>query len=161
MMSTFGNFLNTLRTREASAKGRLDELRAELEGIQKLVRALEDLESTTPPEVLNLIAQNVAANIALTKTTTLNPNAASPEVIASAARAALLDAMRPMKRGELVRELEARGIILTGRDKNKNLGTILWRKPKMFVHLDKLGYWLTDRELPQIYKPALAEDREP
>ncbi len=47
-----------------------------------------------------------------------------------------------MKRGELVKALEAKGVLLLGKDKNKNLGTILWRYSDTFEHINKLGYWV-------------------
>ena len=58
-----------------------------------------------------------------------------------------------MKRGELVAELEMRGFPLAGTDKNKNLGTILWRHSRDFVHLEKFGYWLRDVPLEGVYSP--------
>jgi len=77
----------------------------------------------------------------------------SPDAIASEVRQLLLDAKRPMTRGQIVRELETRGIPLSGKDKNKNLGTILWRHKHQFVQLPKLGYWLRDLPLEGVYTP--------
>ncbi|MCC3244838.1 hypothetical protein LG047_05820 [Methylocystis sp. WRRC1] len=77
----------------------------------------------------------------------------TPKEVADHARSALLDAKRPMKRGALVRELERRGVPLAGRDKNKNLGTILWRHADQFVSLPKLGYWVKDVPLEGVYSP--------
>lgn len=76
-----------------------------------------------------------------------------PAEIASAVRRVLLDANRPMRRGELVAELEKLGTPLGGVDRNKNLGTILWRHKNQFIQLDKLGYWLKDVPLEGIYTP--------
>jgi len=76
-----------------------------------------------------------------------------PRDIALAARDALLAANRPMDRGELVAELEKRGIPLAGKDKNKNLGTIIWRHPELFVRVGNLGYWVKDVEIPGVYTP--------
>jgi hypothetical protein len=76
-----------------------------------------------------------------------------PAIVVSVAREVLLEAGKPMKRGELVRAIEAKGIALTGKDKNKNLGTILWRHPELFVNLDELGYWPKDVPLEGVYAP--------
>jgi hypothetical protein len=77
----------------------------------------------------------------------------SPREIASAVRDVLLDAKRPMRRGEIVSALEARGVPLGGKDKNKNVGTIIWRHPQQFISLERLGYWLRDVPLPGVYSP--------
>ncbi|PWB83516.1 MAG: hypothetical protein C3F11_06190 [Methylocystaceae bacterium] len=76
-----------------------------------------------------------------------------PEDVAAAVRATLLEVGRPMKRGELVAELMSRQIPLSGKDKNKNLGTIIWRHPQHFVSLEGLGYWVRDVPLPGVYTP--------
>lgn len=65
-----------------------------------------------------------------------------PIEIANVTKTVLLAAKRPMKRGELVKALEAKGVLLLGKDKNKNLGTILWRYSDTFEHINKLGYWV-------------------
>jgi hypothetical protein len=77
----------------------------------------------------------------------------APADVAATVRVILSETRRPMKRGELVHELERRGIPMAGKDKNKNLGTILWRHSAEFVHFEKLGYWLKDAPLPGFYEP--------
>jgi hypothetical protein len=74
-----------------------------------------------------------------------------PEEIVRFARNALLKNGRPLKRGALVRVLEAEGVPLAGKDKAKNLGTILWRNLDQFVSLDKLGYWPRDISIKGVY----------
>lgn len=54
---------------------------------------------------------------------------------------------RPMKRGELVKVLEARGFTIAGSDKNKVFGTNIWRSGK-FRHVHGEGYWPVDVDLP-------------
>jgi hypothetical protein len=76
-----------------------------------------------------------------------------PDEVASHARAVLIESGRPMRRGQLVRALLARNVPLSGTDKNKNLGTILWRHKDQFVSLEKLGYWVKDVPLPGVYEP--------
>ncbi len=76
-----------------------------------------------------------------------------PSDIAATVRLILSEARQPMNRGQLVAELERRGVPLAGKDKNKNLGTILWRHSGDFVHLEKFGYWLRDVPLEGVYEP--------
>jgi hypothetical protein len=77
-----------------------------------------------------------------------------PEEIARQVRAILKEAGEPMTRGQIAKALASRGVPLAGKDRNKNVGTIMWRHPNLFVNLPKLGYWLRDVELPGIYTPT-------
>lgn len=58
----------------------------------------------------------------------------------------ILEARRPLKRGELVRLLERDGLPVEGTDKAKVLGTNLWRSGQ-FEHIEGEGYW--PRDLPR------------
>ena len=79
----------------------------------------------------------------------------SPRAVHSARVAEMVDAARrmmiaerrPMKRGELVKKLEAQGFSVEGADKNKVFGTNLWRSGK-FIAVKSRGYWPRDVELP-------------
>lgn len=64
-----------------------------------------------------------------------------------AARRIIIAEGRPMKRGELVKKLEASGFEIVGADKSKVFGTNLWRSGK-FVAVDGKGYWPKDLSLP-------------
>lgn len=81
------------------------------------------------------------------------PRVLSPLEVTKHARSILLSHGKPMKRGALVRALLDRGVPLAGSDKNKNLGTILWRHGDMFVHIERLGYWPKDVPLEGVYAP--------
>jgi hypothetical protein len=63
------------------------------------------------------------------------------------ARRLILKENRPMKRGELVRQLEARGFKIAGTDKNKVFGTTVWRSGK-FDQIEGRGYWPKGVPLP-------------
>lgn len=52
---------------------------------------------------------------------------------------------QPMTRSEVLKKLLEDGVDVGGRDKSKNIGTILWRKNKKFVSLTGHGYWLKNR----------------
>jgi len=59
----------------------------------------------------------------------------------------IVEAGRPLTRGELVTKLSSEGHKLDGTDKNKVLGTNLWRSGK-FVNLKGAGYWPKGEPLP-------------
>lgn len=81
---------------------------------------------------------------------------ASPRAVQAAAIARSVEAIRriiiaenrPMKRGELVKRLEADGFALPGADKNKVLGTNIWRSGR-FRLIEGRGYWPKDVSLPR------------
>jgi hypothetical protein len=50
-------------------------------------------------------------------------------------------------RGELVDEMERRGVAIPSADKQRYVGTILWRQAQKFEHVGD-GYWLRGRALP-------------
>lgn len=64
-----------------------------------------------------------------------------------AARRIVIEQKRPMKRGELVKNLENKGFTIEGGDKNKVFGTNLWRSEK-FIAVEGKGYWPKDVALP-------------
>lgn len=64
-----------------------------------------------------------------------------------AARRIIIAEGRPMKRGELVKRLEAIGFEVEGADKSKVFGTNLWRSGK-FIPVEGKGYWPNDLSLP-------------
>jgi hypothetical protein len=74
--------------------------------------------------------------------------------IAAQARAAILELQRPMQRAQLLEALERRGIRIDGRNKPRNLGTIMWRLREQFVNIEG-GYWPIDVACPSVgYRPA-------
>ncbi|MER8855844.1 hypothetical protein NKH94_30460 [Mesorhizobium australicum] len=51
-----------------------------------------------------------------------------------------------MTRAEIVEALESKGIPVAGVDKNKAIGTIMWRMRDQFVNLPGWGYWPWDED---------------
>lgn len=85
------------------------------------------------------------------------PPPKSKAQLTAAVRAALDDAIRmirdegkPLTRGELVRRLEAAGHQLEGGDKNKVLGTNMWRSGR-FINIKGVGYWPKGTPVPQAF----------
>lgn len=61
---------------------------------------------------------------------------------------------RPLKRGQLLKELADNGVRIRGGDKSKVLGTTLWRAKDKIISIDGWGYWIKDRPSPLAgYKP--------
>ena len=148
-MADFGEVIDRLLKRRS-------ELVTQLERVDRAIRALKD--------AADLVGEDAVANIAVLAPQafgvpteepqeTRERNIIPPADIARYAREIILESGRPMKRGRLVRALEARGVPLAGTDKNKNRGTILWRHRDQFVNLPNLGYWPRDVRLPDIYDP--------
>jgi hypothetical protein len=147
-MSGLDETLSALRARRDRLKSQLDAISEAINKIEKIIRAL-------PPEALEHITAS-SPDIQTTQDMGSSRRAKGfipPRDVALAAKSALLAAGRPLKRGALVAELEKRGVILAGTDKNKNLGTILWRHSELFVTIKKLGYWVKDIPLPGVYEP--------
>lgn len=70
--------------------------------------------------------------------------------------AAILDAGKPLTRGQLLQRLDARKARVGGKyDRSKNMGTILWRLRDDFVNLQGRGYWPRGLPFPEAgYDPA-------
>jgi len=134
---------DTVRELLAKALKRQDELRSEFEALQSLVShyqrhlsgrvsALEEQPS------LDLGPSSVKARSAYVAR------------LIEEAKRLILEARRPLKRGELVRLLERDGLPVEGTDKAKVLGTNLWRSGK-FEQIDGEGYW--PKDVPRPHSP--------
>lgn len=69
-----------------------------------------------------------------------------PETVVEWARIILSENKVPMRRDALNKAMEARGWVVPGANKNKNLGTIIWRHRHIFKHVPKKGYALREAE---------------
>jgi len=156
-MSDFDRLLARLR---ASRERAISHLKA----IDRAIANLEAAKEALPEEMLEDAIKSSSDDAEPMGEPTLFRSKAAPQrergilsplKIATAAREAILAAGRPLKRGQLVRELERREIPLAGKDKSKNLGTILWRHESMFVSIPKLGYWPKDVPLEGLYDPNM------
>ena len=65
-----------------------------------------------------------------------------PQAVADRADEILRQHGRPLQRGDLVRRIEKSGMPLFSKDKNKYLGTILWRHRDRFTNIEDQGYWI-------------------
>lgn len=122
---------------------RREELRVESEALDLLIRTYRDVlgvRSDVPsgPEVQPDLYRGMSQRAV---------HAARVAEMVDAARRIIIAERRPMKRGEIVKRLEAQGFDIVGSDKNKVFGTNLWRSEK-FVAIEGRGYWPKDVELP-------------
>ena len=69
-----------------------------------------------------------------------------PRVVADMAEKILRKHGRPLQRGDLVSRIEASGLPIHSKDKNRYLGTILWRHRSRFTNFPNLGYWIKGLE---------------
>jgi hypothetical protein len=133
----------------------IDERERALDNLKLVLNNLENLAATLSADELLAFEKSLNSHDSVKKV--FEPKRqrgiVPPAEVAAAAKTVLLNARRPMRRGELVFELEKIGIPLAGKDKNKNIGTILWRHKNEFIQIDNLGYWLKGVPLEGIYTP--------
>jgi hypothetical protein len=72
------------------------------------------------------------------------PKNPTKEEVAEVAREIIRDADQPLMRADLFQRLQARGIVLHGKDPEMVLSTMLWRMRSRIVRLRGGGYWLAD-----------------
>ncbi|MGD0634933.1 MAG: hypothetical protein ABSA13_11750 [Beijerinckiaceae bacterium] len=78
--------------------------------------------------------------------------------ITEAAEQVILAAQRPRPRADLLKEIEARGIVIGGKDPAATLSSALWRERDRFVNIKGFGYWLKHLKYdPAFYDPELEE----
>lgn len=105
--------------------------------LQELIELKKELQAIELPPELERVKR------------TRQRNTKPPRELALLARDIIRERGRPMTRSELAEAIEARGIPLAGRDRIKNLGTILWRQSDLFTHIEDQGYWPAGDDLPR------------
>lgn len=131
---------DTVRELLSKALKRQNELRSEFDALQNLVshyqRHLSGREAVAEEQPsLDL------------RTSTVKARSVYVSRLMDEARRLILEARRPLKRGELVRLLERDGLPVEGTDKAKVLGTNLWRSGQ-FEQIEGEGYWPKDVPRP-------------
>lgn len=126
---------------------RKEELAKESESLDRMIELARQMlsdedasaDNTAPPAQLGLWGTHGAKH---------RLKSSQVQELLDEARRLIVADGRPLKRGELVNRLEDRGYPIVGTDKNKVLGTNIWRSGK-FIHIDGEGYWPSDMELPK------------
>lgn len=111
------------------AKERLAELDAEAEKLRTFLRVYADLSG-----------DKSSAELAAGEESGDDFDTASPSEIVESAKALMKEHRRPLSRSRLVKLLTQRGLKLPGKDKDKNVGTVIWRS-KQFDNIAGKGYW--------------------
>jgi hypothetical protein len=156
-MSKIDQFIADAKILRDKVRASIEASQTQLASVETAIAALESLKATAEPEVLEKLLGKSPREDHPDFFKEIEPKqiswALDPSGVVENARKILLEHGRPMKRGQLVREFDSRNLPLAGKDKNKNLGTILWRHQNQFVSLEKLGYWPKDVAIPGVYEP--------
>ena len=157
----------------ANARARLWELEAETAKIRQFIEMFERFSSTAPGALTKNEQRLDQEQTVLESNSEDDPlpvvNGIEPQVSEYAPpsrglprrllRPHLLELFReighPLTRGQLLKELDARGIPVGGTyNRSKNMGTIMWRLREDFISLDGFGYWPRFASyLPASYDP--------
>jgi hypothetical protein len=135
--------LMQVRNQLLSQLKEVDELMKQLQAIQTRIGSIQPRSLLHP----DIKPANIVGGVAWRR------SSISPADIADSVEQILREANQPMTRSQIARRLTQLGVPLVGRDINKNVGTILWRHRHRFVNLKKLGYWLADVAIPDVYEP--------
>lgn len=148
-----------LRAQREQLARAMDDLKDRLEAYDSMIAGFENLRKSVPENMLvEFLEKKQITPLDLFiegKSTTdiNNESAKTPLDYAMKAKFILEEIGKPLKRGQLVREFEKRGMTVPGKDKSKNLGTIMWRHQGLIVSIPKFGYWSKDIPLPGVYDP--------
>ena len=111
------------------AQKRLNELQAEVEKLRTFLGVAADLAG-----------DKAVDNGSAKDSVKLPLRHASPKQIVESAKLAMRQQARPLTRSQLVTLLSEAGLSLGGKDKAKNIGTVIWRSDE-FEQIEGLGYW--------------------
>ncbi len=149
-----------IRSLRDQLRERIEVMRGQLTAMETLIDTFEKIRAEIGDEVLLQVLKS-SDNSTLNQFLSLDipkinqdKDEKTPKEIAEFAAQTLIEQGRPLKRGALVRMIEAKGVKVPGKDRNKNLGTIMWRHPELIVSLPRLGYWAKAVPIPGVYDPA-------
>lgn len=117
----------------ANALRRRAEIQKELEEIDLFVKLHERFAGTNPEHVSQIVQESDGIGTRVR---------GRPADFADYMETVLRGADMPLSRAALVTEVEKRGIEIPSTDKQRYLGTILWRHRDRFVNIEGKGYWL-------------------
>jgi hypothetical protein len=147
-MSEFDQLLEQFKEQRAAAEKIVEQF-------NRIIKLMEEVRLTLNTKELLEFGKRFSSELGMPlREPVRTKGILSPSEISGLAKSILLERGRPMKRRELLAEMEKRNIPIAGTDKNKNLGTILWRHRNEFVHIEKLGYWPKDTRLNGLYEPV-------
>lgn len=114
------------------ARERIAEIKAELADLERFVAVYDRLNENAEKKESGGAGENAESRRE-------KPHAKPAQVVRVAIQTLQRNG-RPMTRTELVKSLEDQGLSIGGKDKSKNMGTMLWRSKK-FENIEGRGYW--------------------
>lgn len=136
-----------------NALKRKKELEDELARVNQFIQMYDqfsgmNLENPATPSLLDSAGRIVRATQKLKQR-------GRPADFARLIRAILSQSGHPMARGELISILEGGGHSIPSADKQRYIGTVLWRNRNDFINIKDKGYWLRNLPCPAIgYDPT-------
>ena len=118
-----------------NAVKRKKELQAEMEEIDSFLRLWRKYAGTEGGQLV-VMPPTVSAAVEGKAPSVRIGTRLSKGKLAPILRDVLVQAGRPMTRGELVKALDKRDIAIGGGDPRKNMGTIIWRLKDRFVNIE-------------------------
>lgn len=137
----------------AKAVERRDALRKSLEALDRFIA---DYQPISEPDVGGSQAAGDLFNPPR-RTLSRAERAAAVAAMMDAAEGFILSAGVPLTRGKLLSQLETAGHHIEGGDKNKVLGTNLWRSGR-FHNILGVGYWPKNVPIPQRFRHFIIRD---
>jgi hypothetical protein len=141
---------------------RRSDLRSELRDVERFLELYQQFKAPSDPRQATLdVREPVEDSEEQTESTatafppfngpgvTPEPAEAVPglsrEELRPHIRETIIEAGKPLTRGQILRRLDAKDVRVGGKaDRSKNMGTILWRLRDDFVNLTGYGYWPRD-----------------
>lgn len=119
-------------------------------GVKKEQNILDDMVKHITTDSIQAAANQIDARKKRAKDARDSPRGLPRHAVGKWARQFMMEADHPLTRGQLVQEFADRGLPLGGKERERNMGTIMWRLNEEFVNLEGFGYWPRDVN----YKPA-------
>jgi hypothetical protein len=141
------DIMETVQLRIAAEQERLSQIEAEILSLRaareraeaEVARLLQfadtyyEISGIQPPENLERVETETHTN--------RRPKNPSREAVAAASLDIIIASGRPQSRKELFDALHERGLVISGKDPEMVLSTMLWRSQDRIVRLPSFGYW--------------------
>ncbi|WP_188063102.1 hypothetical protein [Sphingobium sp. KCTC 72723] len=127
------------------ALDRRDELRNELEALDRFIASYQGIRSRHVPDTKPASQGTLFPSVSLREKKAAIVSSMMDEI-----ERAILANEKPMTRSQLLEHVENAGFEVEGGDKTKVLGTNIWRSNR-FHNLKGAGYWPKNRDVPLEY----------
>lgn len=131
-----------------------NEIEREIEAREKQIERIHTEVARLEAEIAQLrnarsamgFPHDVPNGVSPSEPTDRGEKGSDADVIRQFARRAILEAGRPLNRGELLRMMSDAGLILSAKEPARRIGKVLWQSTDFISEAD--GYWLANRPLP-------------